>query len=387
MRYLLAPALTAALAGVVTAAEAPTCRPDPDGKQLTVQCSDGKRWTVRSAGLILPPLLRCDERRQECCQTGFRSLRDIQLMDLLRVGEGRSPVCHMLATDVLKNPPAKKSAAPAAEGRVPEADEVEPLPGDPRPACPRGQYPAAGKCHEPAALLKRLHAAPVPDHNRVLVPEAQPIVRALRDQFDRSGRCPKDALDIGVLTRIYQAAARRAELLPGEALDVGPLIVRPADPYGNRFDPGLPASCGYNATFTQWHQTSFHCFDQRLCFDQSHDTLMHACVGLLRAAGEPYFAPTMNCQNVPPCSAGGAGGACTGTACLTALGEGVFLRIMEAPGGRPYYYGLLFSPARPAAAQARTEAAQARTLLQEIVGQIGDPQERARVQRALSPGP
>src|SRR5262245_21822655 len=82
------------------------CERDPQAKELTVRCSDGKTFTVRGAGLVLPPVLRCARDRQECCEAGFRKMSDIQLADLLRVARGQPPLCHMLAGDVLRNPPA-----------------------------------------------------------------------------------------------------------------------------------------------------------------------------------------------------------------------------------------------------------------------------------------
>ncbi|MCS6915518.1 MAG: hypothetical protein RMK29_21980 [Myxococcales bacterium] len=375
MRSCLAVLALAALGAAAPQAPARTCAEQKGGAELTVRCSDGTRLTVRSAGLILPPVLRCSPSLPECCETGFRTLRDIQLNDLLRVAEGQAPLCHMLASDVLKNPPATDLLS-----ALPEIDDLSPTDG--ALVCPRGQHPARGRCHDPAALLQAARLPVVADRNRVLVPEASDLVRTLRDELDATGRCPRSALDIGVVMRLYLAAEQRSHLFQGEGVDVGPLLAQPRDPEGVLPDPSLPVACGYNATHTQWYQTSFHCRDARLCFDQSHDSLSHSCVGFGRQGNEPWFRPIINCRNIPPCQPG-RGGPCTGLARLIPLGEGVFLRVLLGLSGDPYYYGLVFSPPRPEAVKLRKQAAEARALLQEMLQQIKDPAEKASLRRML----
>lgn len=358
--------------------EASVCSPVPRASEPTVRCGDGRTFTVRGVGLVLPPLLRCSRDRPECCEAGFRRMSDIQIGDLLRVAQGQEPLCHMLTSDVLR-----KRGSSDLVSALPEIDDVSPAPPTPSLTCPPGQYAARGKCQDPRALAEAMRASQVQDRNQVPVPEAADVIEQLRSDLDATGRCPADALDIGVVMRIYAAAERRAHLLAGAAVDVGPLVLRARDPQGVLRDEALPITCGYNATFRQWQQTSFHCPDDRLCFDQSHPDLMHACVGMARQSTEGTFRQIFNCRNIPPCDQAVAG-QCTGLAHLVPLGQGVFLRVMIGPDGQPYYYGLIFSPARRDAAKLRERARDAAALLQEILASIRDPKERQRLRQRLS---
>lgn len=367
-----------------------SCRADAASRELKVSCSDGKTWTMKSAGLILPPVLRCSTQHPECCQIGFSKMRDVQLADLVRVGEGQAPLCHMRVRDFLTNPPSQALAA--ARNRL--DDELPPgLRAEATSApmkCPKGQYPALGGCHDARKLLAALRPPPVKDPNRPLVPEAEEVVARMRRDFDGSGKCPQAALDIDVLKRIYNAAQLRAELVTDAPLDVTSLLARAQSPGGAQPEPQLPASCGYNATFKTWYQTSFHCASSNMCFAQSHETMAHTCVRFDRATTatgtSPYFWPMANCQNVPSCVAV-ANGECTGVARLTALGSGIFLMIQEDPAGLPYYYGVLFARARPRTAEEIAEAKRSRGLLYDMAKNLPNETERARLRSLIDAQP
>ena len=425
---LCAPAWPAAAPAAPSSADASrsepdaelTCQPDPRAAEATVRCSDGKAWTMRSAGLILPPVLRCSGEHPECCQIGYK-LRDVQLADLVRAGSGQAPVCHMRVRDVLTNPPSQPApdaalaletevppglrkpppaAAPATPAAVPPvpapalalapAPAPAPTPVVAAPApCPPGQAKAGGGCRDLKALVADLLPPPILDRNRLLVPEAAEVVHRMRTEVDRSGRCPESSLDIGVLERIYGAAELRAELLAGEPLDTSPLVARAAAPGTAAPDDALPVSCGYNATFSAWNQTTFHCFDPSLCYAQSHQRLPHACVRFERprdaaqpATRGPYLWPTANCTGVPSCTAF-TSGSCTGVARLTALGEGIFLMVQLDARGAPYYYGVLLARRPQRSPEQAARAASARSLLEEIAQQTESPPLRAKLRQLL----
>jgi hypothetical protein len=345
-----------------------------------VTCSDGRSLTLRASGLILPPVLRCSPQLPECCGVGFSKMRDVQLSDLQRVAEGLKPRCHMRVGDFLQNPPSRPSAS---YDRL--DDELPPgLAAGAKKACPKGQYPALGGCHDAKALLARLRPPRLVDPNPTLVPEAEEVVLRMREEFDRTGKCPQSALDIEVLQRIYTAAQLRAELVAETPVDVGPLLARAESPGGADEEKALPASCGYNATFRTFFQTTFHCASQGMCFAQSQKTLAHTCVRFDRAASpgskSPYFWPMANCQNVPSCAAVAShGGECTGVARLTALGRGVFLIIQEDPGGAPYYYGVLLAKQPRRSAAELAEVKRARELLLDMARQLPNQSERERL--------
>lgn len=367
------------------AAPALVCRSDPQASEATVRCSDGKTWTMRGAGLILPPVLRCSSKHPECCQIGFRKLRDVQVADLVRVAEGQAPQCYMRVGDFLVNPPSP----PYASSSYDRLDDELP-PGLRRHKdCPKGRYLALGACHDPSELLRTLRPPPIVDRNRMLVPEANDPVERMRREFDASGKCPQSALDIDVLRRIYDAAQLRLQLVADTPLDVEPLLSLASDPGGRGSEPQLAASCGYNATYKQWFQTTFHCATQKTCFAQSHASLPHTCAQFQRATTEsgtsPYFWPWANCQNVPFCSAVSSSSIeCTGVARLTALGRGVFLMIQEDTTGAPYYYGVLFARPRSRTAQEKAAAARARSLLQDIARHLPSAGERDKLHELLS---
>ena len=350
-----------------------------------MRCTDGKVWTMRSAGLILPPVLRCSSKHPECCQIGFRKLRDVQLADLLRVAEGQAPVCYMRVGDFLTNPP---SPGYASSGYDRLDDELPPSLRVHK-SCPKGRYLALGACHDPSELMRALRPPVVTDRNRTLVPEANEVVERMRREFDQSGRCPQAALDIEVLKRIYNAAQLRLQLVADTPSDVEPLIAQPSSPSSNGPEPRLPASCGYNATYQTWYQTTFHCASQQSCFAQSHSSLPHTCAQFQRATSasgtSPYFWPWASCQNVPFCSAvSSARIECTGVARLTALGRGVFLMIQEDTTAAPYYYGVLFAQARARTPDELQSAKRARALLQDMAHHLPNESERQRLYDLLS---
>ncbi len=361
-----------------------SCRPASDTGEAAIRCSDGKTWTMRSAGLILPPVLRCSAKHPECCQIGFRKLRDVQLADLLRVGEGQAPVCYMRVSDFLTHPPSPghSTASDPLDDELPPGLRVH-------KDCPKGRYLAQGSCHDPAELMRALRRPPVIDRNRTLVPEANDVVERMRRDFDQTGTCPQAALDIEVLKRIYNAAQLRLQLVADTPLDVEPLIALASSPGGTGPEPQLPASCGYNATYQKWFQTTFHCATQQICFAQSHSALPHTCAQFQRATTQsgtsPYFWPWANCQNVPFCSAvSSASIECTGVARLTALGRGVYLMIQEDTAGAPYYYGVLFARARARSDEENRAAKRARGLLQDMARNLPSASERSRMQELLS---
>jgi hypothetical protein len=338
---------------------------------------------MRDAGLILPPVLRCSAKHPECCQIGFRKLRDVQLADLLRVGEGQAPVCYMRVGDFLTHPPSPGYATSTFD----RLDDELPPGLRVHKSCPKGRYLALGTCHDPAELLRTLRRPPVSDRNRTLVPEANDVVERMRREFDGSGTCPQAALDIEVLKRIYNAAQLRLQLVADTPLDVEPLLAQ-ARSGSSQPEPHLPASCGYNATYQKWFQTSFHCATQSTCFAQSHAALPHTCAQFQRATTQsgtsPYFWPWANCQNVPFCSAvSSASIECTGVARLTALGRGVFLMIQEDTTGAPYYYGVLFARSRPRSNEEAQAAKRARSLLQDMARNLPSASERSRMQELL----
>lgn len=365
-----------------------SCHPDPQSREPKVLCSDGKSWTLRSAGLILPPVLRCSTALPECCQLGFRRMHDVQLGDLLRVGAGQAPLCHMRVQDFLKNPPSQRSDWEVADRLD---DELPPGLGvQAQKDCPKGQYAAMGGCHDPRLLFNALRLPALIDPNRPLVPEAKEVVERMRKEFDRSGKCPQAALSIEVLQRIYHAAALRAELVADTPLDVAPLVAPVPAASGAPTANELPVSCGYNATFQIWYQTTFHCVTQNMCFAQSHEKLAHTCVRFDRATtetgGSPYFWPMANCQNVPSCIAA-TGGECTGVMRLLALGQGIFLVIQEDPTGRPYYYGVLFARRRPRTAAEEAEARRARRLLLDMAKHFASEAARRELRAHLETMP
>jgi hypothetical protein len=359
-----------------------SCRPDLNSKVTRVLCTDGKVWTMRAAGLILPPQLRCSTDSPECCQVGFRSVPELQLADLLRVGEGEAPVCHIRVQDFLTNPPATPAAY---TDRL--DDELPPgLRATMRPECPAGLFPTSSGCQDPRLLVRLLRPPELRDPNRPLVPEATAVVDRLRREFDSSGQCPQSVLDVEVLQRIFTAAQLRAELAADSPLDVAPLLARAQAPGRAKSEPLLPVSCGYNATTHAWYQTTFHCASPNLCFSQSQESLPHTCVHFDRAltasGGSPYFWPTANCQNVPSCIAVN-GGPCTGVARLTALGQGVFLMIQEDPSGTAYYYGVLFARRPPRVATAAKAARRARELLLDMGRSLDSEAEQTRLRKLI----
>lgn len=369
-----------------------SCRPDRESREPRVLCSDGKSWTLRSAGLILPPVLRCSSQLPECCQVGFRNMRDVQLADLLRVGEGQAPVCHMRVQDFLQHPPSRQAATTGdrLDDELPPGLRASGESGRPEVECKKGQYLAMGSCHDARKLLAALRPPPLVDPNRTLVPEADEVVERMRHDFDATGKCPQAALDIEVLQRIYNAAELRAELVADTPLDVTPLLARAQSPGGAQPEPHLPASCGYNATFRTWYQTTFHCATSNMCFAQSHESMAHTCVRFDRATTKagtsPYFWPMANCQNVPSCIAV-LSGDCTGVARLTALGRGIFLMIQEDTSGMPYYYGVLFARPRPRTAEEAAAAKRARALLLDMVHNLSSAKERDRLRSLIEAVP
>lgn len=390
--------VAASTPGPASASEEVTCRPDTASREARVTCSNGMAWTMRSAGLVLPPVLRCDSQHPECCRLGFQEPREQQLQELLRFGQGQPPVCYMRVRDFLSNPPSQAGAADAESPKLKAVEQLaKALPEKTAPpaaptatlaekSCPKGQLPAAGGCHDPKALLAALLPPKLRDPNRVLVPEAAEVIDKMRRELDRTGRCPESALDIDVLKRIYYAAQLRTELLEGVPLDVSPLLARAQSPTGNHPEAGLPISCGHNATFGTWYRTSFHCASQGMCFAQSHATLPHTCVRFDRAGQvekqSPYFWPQTNCQSIPSCAAVQSG-QCTGIARLTALGQGVFLMIQEDTKGTPYYYGVLFGRTPTRTASEKKEAERARTLLREMLTAVSDAAEQKRLKAML----
>jgi hypothetical protein len=238
--------------------------------------------------------------------------------------------------------------------------------------------------------MRALKVPPLIDPNRPLVPEADEVVERMRHDFDATGKCPQAALDIEVLQRIYNAAQLRAELVAGTPLDVTPLLARAQSPGGSQPEPNLPASCGYNATFKIWYQTSFHCATQNICFAQSHESMAHTCVRFDRATTasgtSPYFWPMANCQNVPSCISV-SNGDCTGVARLTSLGRGIFLIIQEDPRGLPYYYGVLFARHRARTPEAAAAARLARSLLLDMARNLSNPSARTRLRSLIDSQP
>lgn len=344
---------------------------------------------MRSAGLILPPVLRCSTQHPECCQMGFLKLRDVQIADLQRVGEGQSPACHMRVRDFLTNPPSPAYASGPGRTALDRLDDELPPALRTHKDCPKGRYLAQGACHDAAELLRALRPPTIVDRNRTLVPEAEEVVERMRRDFDQTGKCPQGALDIEVLQRIYNAAQLRLEIVADTPLDVEPLIALADSPGTNGPEPRLPASCGYNATYKQWFQTTFHCANQKTCFAQSHSSLSHTCARFERASTasgtSPYFWPWANCQNVPFCSAvSGPSIECTGVARLTALGRGVFLIIQEDTVGAPYYYGVLFARAPVRGVEQQAAARRARSLLSDIARSLPRESERNQLRDLLA---
>lgn len=354
-----------------------TCRPVGETGEAKVTCTNGKTWTMRSAALILPPVLRCSTKQPECCDMGFRSQREVQTADLLRFGQGQAPACHMQVRDFLTHPPVGPGprAGDELDGELPPGLRQQ-------STCPRGQTFALGGCYDAAALFKDLRQPPLADPNRVLVPEAAESVQRMRQDFDATGRCPQSALDIEVLRRIYYAAQLRLELAADTPLFTTPLLVQSHTPFSASADPRLPAACGYNATFKTWYQTSYHCPTDQTCYAQSHPQLPHTCVRFDRATtqtgGSPYFWPFANCQNVPSCIAVPRG-ECTGVARLTALGRGVFLLIQETPTGDPYYYGVIFARPRERTSDEAKRAERAQALLLDMARNLPSEPERQRL--------
>jgi hypothetical protein len=345
-----------------------TCQPERPGQssgEAKVVCSDGKSWTLRSAGLMLPTTSRCTTEHPECCQLGYGNMRELQLADLMRVGRGQSPVCHVRVQEV-------KTHAPVAQ--VP-FDEDDPPPGVRIPqlgiaissshSCPDNMYQVSNRCYDTRELMRALKSPGLDDQNHVVITEAAPIVARLRQELDASGRCPDNA-DNAALLRLDDIARGRAANAP---VDVTPLIAKAETPGLSKPEPQLPVACTYHAATQVWQQTSFHCTSKNLCFAQSQTSLPHNCIRFERATGQgassAVFFPLSHCQDLPSCFSS-RDAECTGVARLVALGSGVFLVSQEDAKRQRIDFSIVFARRRARTPVEIGVARQARTILHQI---------------------
>lgn len=341
--------------------------PKVQGGEAKVVCSDGKSYTLRSAGLMLPTTARCTTEHPECCSIGYGNMVELQIADLLRVGRGQAPVCHVRVEEVKTHPPV--AAAPFIEEDDGPAPLVIPQLGIPITSaqrCPDNMYLLSGRCYDTRELFRVIRPPVLEDNNRVLTTDAGPYVLRLRGEFDATGRCPEFA-DNAALLRLDDSVRRRSA---EAALDVGPLIAKPETPGLSKPEPQLPTYCTYHAATKEWKQSSFHCTSKNLCFAQSQSTLPHNCIRFERATGQsatsPSFFPLSHCQDLPSCFSA-PNSECTGVARLVALGNGMFLISQEDAKKDRTDFGIVFSRRR---IRTPIEAAQAR-LARTILRQIG----------------
>lgn len=347
-----------------------TCQAEnPKGQsgEAKVVCSDGKSHTLRSAGLMLPTTSRCTTEHPECCSIGYGNMRELQLADLLRVGRGQAPVCHVRVEEVKTHPPVAAPPPIIEEDDGPVPLQIPPLgiPITSAQRCPDNMYLLSGRCYDTRELFRVIRPPVLEDTNRVLPEGAQPIVARLRSEFDATGRCPEGA-DNAALLRLDDSVRRRSA---EAALDVSPLIAKAETPGLSKPEPQLPTFCTYHAATQVWKQSSFHCTNKNLCFAQGQSNLPHNCIRFERATGQsatsPSFFPLSHCQDLPSCfSAPNA--ECTGVARLVALGNGVFLMSQEDAKKDRTDFGILFSRRRIRTPVEIAQARLARTILRQI---------------------
>ena len=111
---------------------------------------------MRSAGLILPPVLRCSSSILSAARSAFASCARCRSRTSLRVGEGQAPACYMRVGDFLINPPSPPTLRRPTIGWMTSC----------RPACvstataPKGRYLALGACQDPAIFCARCGRRP-----------------------------------------------------------------------------------------------------------------------------------------------------------------------------------------------------------------------------------
>jgi hypothetical protein len=348
-----------------------TCQPEggkgATGGEAKVVCSDGKTYTMRSAGLMLPTTSRCSTEHPECCSIGYGNMRELQLAELLRVGRGQPPICHVRVEEVKTHPPVAAAPTIIEEDDGPAPLNVPPLGIAISSAqrCPDNMYLLSGRCYDTRELMRVMRPPILPDNNRTLLPEAAPIFARLRADFDATGRCPENADNAALLRLDDQVRRRSAEA----ALDVTPLIAKAETPGLSTPEPQLPTYCAYHPATQAWKQSSFHCTNKNLCFAQSQSNLPHNCIRFERATGQnpnsPSFFPLSHCQDLPSCFSA-PGGECTGVARIVAMGNGVFLISQEDAKKDRTDFGILFSRRRVRAPVEAAQARQARTILRQI---------------------
>lgn len=341
--------------------------PKSQSGEAKVVCSDGKIHTLRSAGLMLPTTARCTTEHPECCSIGYGNLRELQLADLLRVGRGQAPVCHVRVEEVKTHPPVAAAPTIIEEDDGPVPLNVPPLgiPITSSQRCPDNMYLLSGRCYETRELFRIIRPTVLEDNNRVLPADAASVVARLRSEFDATGRCPEGA-DNAALLRLDDSVRRRSA---ESALDVTPLIAKAETPGLSKPEPQLPTFCTYHPATQVWKQSSFHCTNKNLCFAQSQSTLPHNCIRFERATGQsatsPSFFPLSHCQDLPSCFSAPSG-ECTGVARIVALGSGVFLMSQEDAKKDRTDFGILFSRRRGRTPVEAAQARQARMILRQI---------------------
>ncbi len=347
-----------------------TCRPDSksSGGEVKVVCSDGKSHTMRSANLMLPTTSRCTTEHPECCSVGYGNMRDLQIADLMRVGRGQAPACHVRVEEVKTHPPVAASPTIFEEDDGPAVINVPPLgiAVTASHSCPENMYLLSGRCYATRELMRLLRPPVLEDNNQVLLPDAAPFIGRLRAEFDSTGRCPESAENAALL-RLDDSLRRRSA---AAALDVSPLLAKAETPGLSKPEPQLPVMCTWHGATQTWRQSSFHCSNKNLCFMQSQANLPHNCIRFERATGQsatsPSFFPLSHCQDLPSCFSAPGSSECTGVARLVALGSGVFLVSQEDARKERTDFGLLFSRRRVRSPVELAQSRLARTILRQI---------------------
>jgi hypothetical protein len=371
-------------------AAAVSCRPDrqPGLSEAQVVCSDGKSWTMRSAGLMLATVPRCTTEHPECCELAYRNMRELQIADLIRVGQGQAPVCHIRVSNAVTNPSVSPPPADDEEDAPTGLFGVQTLgvPSAPGGLCPSGLYLVLGRCYDARALLRVLRPPAIEDPNPPLVPE---FAERLRRAFDAAAGCPLATLDIDGLERFADFLRRRADTAPEAGLDVTALRPRAQTPGNAMADAQLPVSCNYNPETQRFEQTTFFCATKNICYAQGRPALTRTCVRFDRAtaksATSPSFFPIANCMNLPSCFEAQQG-QCIGMARFFALGSGVFLLTLEDARKKRNSLSVVFARRMRTPADLAL-ARQARELLYQIGRNVLSSVERERLDALINAQP
>lgn len=224
--------------------------------------------------------------------------------------------------------------------------------------CPDGFLRVNNRCVNPDRLGPRdykpritVQVKPYHALEQSFHPQLDDFALNLRKNFDRAQSCPEIIQEQYFLLREIIDTAKRKGLTK---TDVKELIARPKNPKLSTPDANLPVTCGYNAQWEAYYQTSFYCVNKDLCLTQGFDINPHDCHRFKPLPENPsiWIQEGENCQQCysyrhgPPWCANNSNDA-VGDLALIHLGYGVYALVYQYQQAfliTEVTHGLVFAP-------------------------------------------